>query len=254
MWAKSWYRDSSCGLCHHTGTRHVGYCTTVLYADSPCRMAYRDSTCGLSHDTGTHHVDYVIIQGLIMWAMSWLFCMQTHHACHTETHHVGYVMTVLYANSPCMSYRDSSCGLCHDCFVCRLTMQDGIQGLNTWAKSWYRDSSRGLCHHTETHHVGYVMTVLCANSPCRLSHDIGSSMQTHHAGYVMIQGLHMCIGAQQLQTLAVWFPQELDPWSENCAVAAVLGILPTYSTTTQSIARIQVWKIFNVNNKFHYIT
>lgn len=49
----------------------------------------------------------------------------------------------------------------------------------------------------------------------------------------MIEGLNVCIGAQQLQTLAVRFPEELDPRGENSAVTAVLSILPTHSTATQ---------------------
>lgn len=70
---------------------------------------------------------------------------------------------------------------------------------------------------------------------------------THHACNIMIQRLHMCIGAQKLQTLAIWLPQELDPWSENCAVTAVLSVLPTHSAATQHATLLQ--PVLTLRNK-----
>jgi len=63
----------------------------------------------------------------------------------------------------------------------------------------------------------------------------------------MIQRLHMCIGAQKLQTLAIRLPQELDPWSENCAVTAVLSVLPTHSAATPHAFLLQ--PVLTLGNK-----
>jgi hypothetical protein len=48
----------------------------------------------------------------------------------------------------------------------------------------------------------------------------------------MIEGFNMSIGPQQLQTLTVGLPEELDPRCEDRAVTAVLGVFPTDGTAT----------------------
>jgi len=49
-------------------------------------------------------------------------------------------------------------------------------------------------------------------------------------GSVVIQFLNPRIGTKQLQTLAVRFPQEFDPRSQNYSIRSVLSIFTTHST------------------------
>lgn len=49
-------------------------------------------------------------------------------------------------------------------------------------------------------------------------------------GNVMVQALHLGVVPQQVQALAVRFPQELHPGSEQQAVGTILSVLSTHST------------------------
>lgn len=46
---------------------------------------------------------------------------------------------------------------------------------------------------------------------------------------VMVKTLHFGVVPQQVQTLAIGFPQEFDPRSEQQAVSTVLSVLSAHS-------------------------
>jgi hypothetical protein len=156
--------------------------------------------------------------------------------CLLNSWHCGLNIQCTRQNKRCILCHDTvqtHCAQCHDTVQTRCVRNVMIQPRLVCAISWYSPDSPFGCHDI-------------AHSQCAQWHD---TAQTHHARNVMIQCLHMCIGAQKLQTLAIWLPQELDPGGENCAITAVLGILPTYSTATPYAFLLQ--PVLTLWNKKH---
>lgn len=64
-------------------------------------------------------------------------------------------------------------------------------------------------------------------------------------GNVMVQPLHLGVVSQQVQALAVGFPQELNPGSEEQPIGTILGVFSTHSTQehTEIIVTTNIYSI-----------
>lgn len=69
-------------------------------------------------------------------------------------------------------------------------------------------------------------------------------------GNVMVQPLHLGVVSQQVQALAVGFPQELNPGSEEQPISTILGVFSTHSTQEHTEI-IFIRNILSVNRSMY---
>lgn len=72
-------------------------------------------------------------------------------------------------------------------------------------------------------------------------------------GDAVVEPLHPHVGPQELETLAVALPEELDPGHEDGAVRPVLGALPRHGGQHDHLRRRDVLKIINLKGKWDQV-
>ena len=65
----------------------------------------------------------------------------------------------------------------------------------------------------------------------------------------MVESLHPGVGSQQLQTLTIALPEELDPGHEDGAVRPVLGALPRHCGQHDHLRGGDVLEISNLDTE-----